>query len=102
VHLQAGQYTFNVTPPSTLPDAVVLGSPLGLTINPGPADQAHCTVSTAMPASPVLGSAVAVEVSLADGYGNPVSASDAGRFNTTKLVFSCAYLGATARVACSW
>jgi hypothetical protein len=85
---QAGQYTFNITPPSILPDAVVVGSPMALNVHPGPPDPANSNVSAAVPANPTLGAVVTVEVSLADVYGNPVTANDAAQYNTTKLVLN--------------
>jgi hypothetical protein len=81
--LQAGQYTFNVTPPSTLPGLTVLGSPLAVAVTAGPADASHCSASVYAPANPVVGSVITANVTLADAFGNPVTG---GQSDNSKLV----------------
>lgn len=81
--LQAGQYTFNVTSPSTLPGLSVLGSPLAISVTAGPADSSRCSASVLAPDSPVIGSGVTANITLADAFGNPVSINQA---KNSKLV----------------
>jgi hypothetical protein len=96
---------FVASPPSTMPSAVVLGSPLVAQVLAGPADPAHCTLRVVSPASPVVGSALQFEMSLADAYGNPITAdaysnpSLAALYNNTvKVVMNgaCRYAVAVA------
>jgi hypothetical protein len=93
--MQAGQYSFAVSNPSTMPNAVVLGNPLVVHIIAGPADPGHCTMRNLSPASPVVGSLLILEASLADAFGNPITAGAyndptlaALYNNTVKLVFN--------------
>jgi hypothetical protein len=82
---QVGMYQFNVTPPTTLPDTVVHGSPLYAMVHPGAADAAHTNFAVTVPPHPTALSFIEAQIALADVYGNPIPASAPGQ-SDTKLV----------------
>jgi hypothetical protein len=83
--LQAGQYRFSVTPPATLPGLTVLGSPLAVVYEAGPAHGSRSGIAVTVPPKPVVGSAVTAQITLADLYGNPVPASVEAQYNNSRL-----------------
>jgi hypothetical protein len=84
--MQAGQYVFSVMPPSTLPGLTVLGSPLAVAVKAGLADAAHSTMTVTLPPSLAVGSYLTVKITLADAYGNNITAPAAGQYNNSRLV----------------
>jgi hypothetical protein len=88
LHLQAGQYLFVAAPPLIMPSAIILGSPVVAQVMPGPPDPSRCSFTVVAPtsATPVVGASLAVEVYLADVFGNPLTAWDAQQYNTTRVV----------------
>lgn len=89
--LQAGQYVFSVTPPTILPGMAVLGSPMHVSIEAGPADVTRSSCNVAVPPQPVVGSAITARIVLADAYSNPVSAAAGGPNNNVRLTIYGGY-----------
>jgi hypothetical protein len=83
--LQAGQYSFNVTPPTTLPGLTVLGSPLIVAVKAALADVAHSSINVTVPPNPMVGMNLSVQISLYDAYGNPITAPEAGQYTNSRL-----------------
>jgi hypothetical protein len=98
--LQVGQYSFSVAPPSTLPGTTVLGSPVNVFVKAGLADVSHSSVAVTVPPSPLVGSSVTAHVTLADLYGNPITAPEAGQYTNSLLVIQGAHLGACSCCMC--
>jgi hypothetical protein len=84
--LQAGQYKFSVTPPSTLPGITVLGSPLTATFKVGPPAASRSSATVTVPENPVIGSEIITHITLADAYGNTITHPAEGQDTNSKLV----------------
>jgi hypothetical protein len=78
-------YQVTISSPSTLQSVDVLGNPLYAMVYPGAANAAHSSFSVTVPTNPTVLSYVTARITLADMYGNPISASEAGQ-DTNKLV----------------
>jgi hypothetical protein len=68
-----------VTPPSTLPGTNVLESPLAVTVKAGLAAPPFSWASITPPSNPTVGSAVTAQITLADVYGNLITAHPGAR-----------------------
>lgn len=83
--MQVGQYTFNITPPTTLQGLAVLGSPLAVAVKAGLADVSHSAVNVTIPRDPRVGNDVPIQITLADAYGNPITAPEPGQYSNSRL-----------------
>jgi hypothetical protein len=83
--LQAGQNMLVVTPPVSLLNITVLGSPLTVTVRAGRVDWTRSSWSAVAPPNFVVGSVVTVRITLADGWGNRVTAPAAGQYQEARL-----------------
>jgi hypothetical protein len=94
--MQVGQYVFTVTPPSNLPGEVVLGNSLSVKVKAALAevDSSRCFANIWKTAGyqPFIGSYVIADVTLADWYGNPITAPAEGEYTNSRLTITREYL----------